>query len=253
MDIKLFAGRASKLAIDNSPAIFTGVGVAGVVATGYLSARAAFKASAVLRYESLPPRAEEPETIEFREAFHLTWHLYLPAVGTGALSIAAIVAANRVGTRRAAALAAAYTLSEKAFVEYREKIVEKIGEKKERDYKDEIAHEQVTRNPNSAVVIIEGSDVLCFDAYTGRYFKSTMETLRKAENDVNAQLLHDGYASLSDFYERIGLETTSMTEEVGWTTDKLLSLSFTTSLSNDKPCIVITFRVAPIRHYNQYN
>ena len=78
----------------------------------------------------------------------------------------------------------------------------------------------------------------------------TWRPLRKGMNDLNFDILQDGYASLGDFYNKINLPTTSYSEEVGWTNDNLLDLEFSTVLSEDgKPCISIGFRVTPVRNY----
>lgn len=250
VNLNYLAKRAAKLAADNSSAIFTAIGVTGVVTTAYLTGRAAFKTAEILRSERDDGRDGE-DALELREKVELTWKLYIPAVSTGIVTAACIITANRVGTRRAAAVAAAYTLSEKAFSEYREKIVEKIGEKKEREYRDELAQDRVTRNPPREIVIIEGNLILCYDAYTGRYFTSNVEKLRKAQNDVNQTVLNSYYASLSDYYEKIGIPATAMSDEVGWNVDKLLDLKFSAVLVDDRPCMSVEFAVAPIRDYNR--
>ena len=153
---------------------------------------------------------------------------------------------------RAAAVAAAYTISEKAFSEYKEKVVERLGTPKEQKIRDEVAQDRVTKNPPNEreTIITGGGEVLCYEAFTGRYFKSDMETLKKAQNDLNYVMLNDGYASLSDFYNKIDLPTTSYSDEIGWTSDKLLELNFSTVLSDDgRPCISIDFMAAPVRDY----
>ena len=95
----------------------------------------------------------------------------------------------------------------------------------------------------------EGS-VLCYEAYTGRYFLCDMETLRKAQNDINHQVLNDSYASLSDLYDLIGLPHNTNSDEVGWNSDKLLELQFSAVISEGgRPCISVDFAVAPVRHY----
>jgi hypothetical protein len=139
--------------------------------------------------------------------------------------------------------------SQLAFEEYREKIVEKIGEKRERTARDEIAQEQIRQNPpnNSQIFITDNGTQLCYEAFTGRYFLSDMETLRQAMNDVNATILHDGEACLSDFYVLVGLPMTTQSDLVGWNTDKLLELHFTAALTTDnRPCISMNYRVAPV-------
>ena len=53
--------------------------------------------------------------------------------------------------------------------------------------RDEIAQDRVNANPpNSREVLIAGTgEVLFFDMLTGRYFQSTMEDIKRAENKVN--------------------------------------------------------------------
>lgn len=248
MDLHEIAKRAAKLAVDNSSTILTAIGVTGVVTTAVLTGRATFKASVLI----LEKEEETDNCLRPKEMAELTWKLYVPAIGTGAVSIASIIYANRIGTRRAAAVAAAYTLSERAFAEYREKILEKVGEKKETEYRDELAQDRVRKNPPREVIIIEGNSVLCYDAYTGRYFTSNVETLKKAQNDINYAVLNSYYASLTDFYEKIGLPRTSSSDEFGWNSDKMLELKFSAVLTEEqKPCMSIEFAVAPIRDYNR--
>lgn len=251
MNLNLIASRAAKFAADNSSSIFTAIGVTGVITTAYLTGRAAFSAAAILEEERYSGRCGV-DALDIREKVDLTWTLYIPAAATGAVSIASIICANRIGTRRAAAVAAAYTLSERAFTEYREKIIEKIGPKKELEARDELAQDRVRRNPPREVIIIEGNQVLCFDAYTGRYFNSNVETLKKAQNEVNFQINNSYYASLTDFYDKIGLPKTSISDDVGWNSDKLFNLVFSAVLSDDgKPCMSIDFSVVPIRDYSR--
>lgn len=244
---------AQKFAIDNSPSIFTGLGVVGLVSTAFLTGQATFKAAEVISTEEFQlAKSGSNYNLTAKDKAQLTWKFYIPAVGVGVLSCGAIIGANQVSSRRTAAVAAAYSLSEKAFTEYKDKVVEKIGEKKEKVVRDEIAQDRVHANPLSerGVVIIDGKSALCYDTYSGRYFMSDMETLKKAQNDTNYQILSDMYASLSDFYQRVGLSSTAQSEEVGWTTDKQLELEFSGTLSEDqRPCIAVSFRTTPVRNY----
>lgn len=259
MQIRDFFVKAGKVITDNSPTILTAVAVTGTVTTAYLTGKATFKAAEILREENRIRRFSDDDGRHFRglnpkEMVQLTWKLYIPAATTGLLTVTCIIGANHIGSRRAAAVAAAYTLSERSFSEYRDKIIEKIGSKKEQEVRDDIAQDQVNRTSanQNQVVIIEGGSVLCFEAFTGRYFLSDMETLKKAQNDTNAQVINDSYASLGDFYDRVGLPGTDQSDEVGWNSDKLMEIIFSGTLTEaGKPCLVITFQVAPVRHYNR--
>lgn len=245
-----------KFAIDNSPTILTTIGVLGVVGTAVLTHKAATKAALIVREEEDKLWSTHPlphTEVEGKERVKLTWKLYISPVAAGGVTVGCIIMANRIGSKRAAAVAAAYAISEKAYSEYREKVVEKIGEAKERNIRDEVAHDQIARNPQSEsnVVIVGNGNVLCCDLFSMRYFDSSVEDLKKAQNDTNYQVLNDSYASLSDFYDRVGLPRTDVSDEIGWNCDKLMELEFTTVLSEDgRPCVAFRFQAHPIRGYH---
>lgn len=252
MGLSEIAKRAQKLTIDNSPALLTAIGVTGSLTAAYLTGKASFKAAQIIQeQQERLDMHEQTHQLETKEKVELVWKEYIPAVGVAAITVVSIVGANRIGTRRAAAVAAAYSLSERAFSEYKEKVVQKMGEKKEQGLRDEIAQERVAKNPPTGQqVIIGGGDVLCYEMYTGRYFKSDMETLKKAMNDTNYMVLNNNYASLSDFYNKVGLPWTQISEEVGWNCNELLELKFSTTLADDgRPCLAFDYNVTPIRGY----
>jgi hypothetical protein len=223
--------------------------------TAYLTGKASFKAAEVLAEQDLGARLMN-ETVDTRDKVQAVWKLYIPAAGTLVATIVCLVGANQIGTRRAAAMAAAFSLSDKAFEEYRKKVVEKIGEKKEQGFRDELAQDSVREDPvvTREVIITGGGDVLCRDQFSGRYFTSDMESLKSAVNDVNHEVLNNYYASLTDFYNKIGLPRTSISDDVGWNSNKLLELEFSTAVTEDgRPCLTVGFRVEPIRDYYRLN
>lgn len=246
-----------KLAIDNSPMLLTAIGVAGTIGTAILTHKAATKAERLLADvvdERMATR--QPTKIERKEHFQMMWKFYIPPVVSGGVTIGCIVMANRIGTKRAAALAAAYTLSEKAYTEYREKVVEQIGENKERKVREEIVADRIRNNPldESNVVIVGSGDVRCYELYTGRYFNSSVESIKRAVNEVNYQINTHGYASLSDFYTHVGLPRTAVSDEIGWTSDKLMDVDYTSVLSEDgQPCVAINFQTGPVRDYHRFH
>lgn len=251
MTLTSLAKRTEKFLADNSPTVLTVVGVTGTITTAYLAAKASFKASEILDDELERRRLyNENSNPSLRESARLVWKEYIPAAGVGVTTITCIILANRIGNRRAAAMAAAYSISEKAFVEYKEKVVEKLGENKEREVRDEIAQDQVNANPTGEQVLVGDGNVLCFDSFTGRYFRGSMEIIKKAQNDTNYEILHNNYCSLGSFYDRLGLPPVSFSEEVGWNSDHLLEIEFSTVLADDgQPCLSMRFHVEPIRSY----
>ena len=241
----------SKTLRDNSTGILTAMSITGTLSTVYLASTASFKAARTIDLnESIGGTASDRKQ-RVKERTKLVWKLYIPTALTTASTVTCIVAATKIQNRKAAALTAAYTISEKAFNEYAEKVTEKLGEKKEQALRDEIAQDKVNRNPPQAKeLIVAGSgNVLCCELYTGRYFYSDMETLRRAANDINARVLSEMYAVLSDFYCLVGLGYTSTSDDMGWDTDRQLSLKFTAVLTDDsRPCIAFDYNyVKPMR------
>lgn len=234
--LKDLAIKTGHILRSNSPAILTAIGVTGTVSTAYLAGKASFRAAESI--QNLPPSSTKKEKVKF------VWSLYIPSGISGALTIACIIGATKIGYKRTAALTAAYSLSERAFNEYKDKVIETYGKNKEQKVRDDIAQDRVRESAPGREVILSGSgDVLCCELYTGRYFKSDMETLRKSQNDINAKLVREGEATLSDFYYLIKVPYTSFSSNMGWNVDKLMELEFSTVLTEDgRPCLAFDYK-----------
>ena len=237
------------VATKHSPEILTGLGIAGMITTTVLAVQATPKAIRLIE-EFKEEVYIEDEKIRPIDAIKVAWKPYIPAAVTGIASVACLIGASSVSTRRNAALATAYKLSETAFSEYRDKVVETIGEKKENAVKDKIAEDVVKKKPveKSEVIITEKGKTLFFDYMSGRYFESDIDTVKKAENLINKQMLHDtfGYASLNDFYDELGLEHIGTGNDIGWNVHNLVDLYFSSQISSDgRPAIVISHNNRP--------
>lgn len=259
--------KVRQLATENASAILTATGVVGTVGTAILTGRASFKAAEIIKSEREHAAAifkEEHEDADMQnwdvtrtQKVLWVWPQFIPPVTVGTATIASIIMANRISAQKAAALAAAYGISESRLKEYKEKVSEKLTGPKNQAIKDEIAQDQVNANPpNKEVIIIAGGDVLCYDMLTGRYFQSTVEKIRSAENMINQALYNHQYASLSEFYENVGLPPTSFTDEVGWNMALLdrgaLSVDFSTTTTPDnQPCLTVDFNNPPRPDYTQ--
>lgn len=255
MDIVRIATKAKKTLSDNSPVLLTAVGVAGTITTAYLAAKASFKASKKINDKQFVENiSEKGHPLTGKEKFKLVWPLYLPAVGTGALTCTCIIGANYIGTKRAAALAAAYTISQEAMSEYKTKVLEKVGEKKEQEVRDAITKDRIEANPpTKEIVFTDNGDVLILDAWSGRYFMSTKTKIENARNEINAQINKSDYAALSEFYSKIGLEHTTESDEVGWNTEAHMEILWSTAETPDnKPCLAYDFGTVPFRGFGYF-
>lgn len=218
----------------NSPVILSSTAITGVVTTAYLTARASFAAGNRL--------SEDSPWMTRKEKIEKVWKFYIPAAASGAVTIGCIVATTRVTNKRAAAAQAAFVLSERAYAEYRAKVVEEYGERRDQTIRDSIATDRISKNPPPSVLITGPGSVLCCELHSGRYFSSDMETLRRAENDINSRLVRHDSATIDDFYHLIGMSPTTTSGDLGWNSDKLLSLQFTSTLDDQgRPCLAFEY------------
>jgi hypothetical protein len=243
--------KARYLLAENASAILTAGGVAGAVGTAVLTGRASFKAAKIIN-EREHEDWETRQPLDKKARVLLVWPLFLPPVALGGATVASIIMANRLSAKKAAALAAAYGLSEKSFQEYREKALEKLGINQEQKLRDEVAQDRVTKHPNNEVIVIGGGEVLCYDMLTGRYFRSSVEKIKKAESKLHGEIYNHMCASLTSFFDDIGLPPTDYTEEVGWNTNNIPEVQYSTTLTpDDKPCLAISFNNTPRPDYDQ--
>lgn len=251
MQIATLARSVVKSVQQKSPVILTGLAVAGVVSSVVLAVRATPEAlKRIAAFEEKDNDLWVKATT--LEKVRLVWPLYIPATSVGVVTISCIIGAQSVNTRRQAALVGAFTITEGAFQDYKDQIIESFGASKEQKVRDDLVQKQVTKDaPTAEVLVIGSGSVLCLDTYTGRYFESTMETIRRAQNDFN-QLLLTGemYASLNEFYHLLELPDTDIGEQVGFAPDNLLDINFSTAMTPDgRPCLAISFRALPRQDY----
>ena len=257
--------RGAKISISkHSPEILTGIGIAGMITTTFLAVRATPKALELieekkdeLNNKKIEERLDkngdlrdykEITKLKFPDLFKATWKCYVPAAVTSVASIACLVGASSVHIKRNAVLATAYQLSETALTEYKEKVIETIGEKKEEVIRDKVNKDRIEKNPVSKnnVIITDKGNTLCYDHMSGRYFKSDIDKINKAVNVINNRILHDFYASLNDLYSELGLYTVSLGDKLGWNSDMgLIEVEFSSQLADDgTPCLVMDFNKA---------
>ena len=234
----------------NSSSILTGCGIAGIVVTAITAVYATIDASEKIN------DAEEvkQEPLTNKEIAKVAWKSYIPVVIAGASSAACFVGAQTINTRRNMALATLYSMTANNFNDYREAVVKKLGEKKEEEVRDEVSRKQIEENPvESSEVFIGDGDTLCYDSWSGRYFKSSIEKIRGAVNTINHDLNSELTIPLNDFYFLLNLPTVKAGDKAGWNIDKPMKVYFSSQLAeNNEPCIVINYYTEPMEDYMSF-
>ena len=231
----------------HSSEILISLGIASSISAVVMAIQVTPKATRLIR-----DRKEELETdsLDAVETVKTVWTCYIPTVVTEIFSVSCLIFAATNNNKHNAALAAAYTLSENAFREYRDKVIEYIGEKKEKQIRDSIAKDRLDNHPptKSELAITSAGEQLCYDALSDRYFKSNADKIKKAQNELNARMLQEQNVSLNDFYYEVGLHDTLLGDSLGWDINKthFIDIYFNTQLADgDIPCLVVDFRNNP--------
>ena len=231
----------------HSPEILTGLGIAGMITTTVLAVKETPKAIRLLDHA----KEEKGEKLTIKETVKTAWKCYIPAAVTGTASVVCLIGASSVHLRRNAALATAYKLSETALAEYRDKVVETIGEKKEKTVREAIAKDKLDKDPveKKEIIVTGGGTTRCYDMLCGRYFESSREKLERIENLLNRRLLNDMYVSLNEFYNEVGLSDVAAGHELGWSIDQgkgAIELEFSSHLdTSGTPCLAVGFYTPP--------
>lgn len=240
--ITQFFGRSTLQVQKWSPEILTGAGIAGVVISGVLAARATLKLEAIVdKLDEEKMRInDEAETSDEHKALLFKAHrtfvfdlvkLYGPSVTLGAASLTALVSAQGIMKKRNVALAAAYKGMETAYSNYRKRVADEVGEDKEREIYEGL------RINDSEYTEYDGEDgPLTKDGlldavsknrpyarlwgpgnknYTGNVDYDRM-FLQSQQNYANDLLHSRGHIFLNEVYDMLGLDRSKEGSVVGW-------------------------------------
>ena len=265
MNIKLsnIFSNTGKYLKKHEPELLVGIGIAGMISTVILAVKATPKALELIELEKKYPsrkgetlsEAIKTKSITRKEIIKAGWRPYLYPSLLGIASITCIIGGTTINTKRNAALTTAYAITENAFTTYKNKVIETIGEKRERNLQGKIAEDGVKNNPpvNNQVIITSRGNTLCKDSISERYFKSDIDTIRKVINELNRKMTIENYISLEEFYYELGLKPMKHADRLGWEIDDgLLEVYFDTCLAdNDEPCIVLNYNIYPKYGYDK--
>jgi hypothetical protein len=252
--IKQFLNSSTQFIKIHSPEILTGIGIVGFGTSIYYAIKATPKAMTLIEEKKKKLNLQKDEKLTKIETIKTVWKPYVPTIGISIASAACIIGASKVNYKRNAALATAYSLTEKSFNKYKEKVIETIGENKEKNICNKISQDEINNQKCTQVIITSNGNTLCRDSISSRYFKSDIETIKQIVNKLNRRINTENYVSLNDYYNEIGLPNNDFGDLLGWNIDKgLIEPIFDACLAEDgQPCINIKFDVEPIFDYDKY-
>lgn len=231
--------------VKNAPRILTSIGIGGVIATSVMAVKETPEAMAKIEELDIPEDAHPVEV--YVEKAKAVLPVYLPAIGMGVLTITSILSAQRIMNGRQAAAAVAATIAENALKDYQDEVLAKVGANKALDIREGVAKKCLEKAPNVDESVVEHTgrgDVLCFDAVTGRYFRSSIEDVRKAESTIVKWCADEMSVSLNTFYEELGLRPCKFGQKIGWRIDGVRpDIHFSSHIKDDVPVLVIDYCV----------
>lgn len=252
-DVTKFLSKTKRTLSKHSPAILIGTGIAGWTAATVLAVASTPKALALIDDMK---KEKHTDKLTVGQTVKATWKCYIPSAALAITSTACLIGSNSISTKRNAALATAYKLSETAFTNYKEKVIETIGEKKEIEVRDKIAKDHIEKKPvsTSEVIITGNGKTLFFEPVSGRYFESDVQAIKRAENNLNKQMFNHMYASLNDFFDEIDLSHTKVGYDIGWNIEKgLIDIHFSAQMTeDDRACLALSYATEPTYGFSSF-
>lgn len=221
----------------NAPTLLFGAGVLGMVGSTVLACRATLKLQDHI--EQTRSELETANSLEHREGADTERHvamaytrnvihvgrLYAPAVLLGAASIGCLSKSHSILSERNLALTAAYAAVDKAFGEYRGRVVEKYGADQDREFRystEEVDFVDENGKVKPRLMPGPGAESMYarfFDQYSPNWSKEpeyNLLFLRCQQNYANDMLKSRGHMFLNEVYDLLGLDRSRAGSVVGW-------------------------------------
>lgn len=254
--IQTACGEVVKETVKKSPLILLVAAIGGTVLTAALAVKSTPKA--LEKLDELYESKEEPTKLE---VIKTAAPCYLPALLSLAATIGCYIWGYNIQTGRYELLLAGYGILEEELARRNDKIIEYVGPKKMQRMNEEIAidkrRERAPFTDNTEVTLTgNGLGYLCYDALSGRYFRSDKLTVKEAINIFNNEFLKDKESNpfddrpekpLNDLYTLIGLKQAGVGDLV---TTKIIDPERIWGLDeaeNGEPCL--TINLAEYAHF----
>lgn len=247
------ASRTALVLKKNSPIILTGVGIVGVVTSGVLACKATLKAEEILdehqeKMETIK-KAEETGSEKYTEedikkdkakVYARTIvnfaKLYGPSIALGAASIGCLIGGQTIMQRRNAALMVSYNLVNDAFSAYRKRVVDDLGEDKDKEYRygvkkqvvvSEIEEDGKKKKVKETIDVVESTEHSMYSKFfdeASSHWQPNPEYnlvfLKAQQNYMNDLLKIRGHVFLNEVYDALDIPRTSAGSVVGWVLSK---------------------------------
>ena len=230
---------AQTFILRNSHHILTGLALLGIGASVALSVRA-------------DRQMHECDIDEFKrltkeQRIKIYAKIYAPPTIAILATGACIIGAHSISIKRESSLLLAYEGTRQMYDRYRIATQERLGPEEKQIAEKAASKAQPV--PRETIVYGEG-DCLFYDAYSGRYFKSTVNKIDRVVNELNYTLLREMCVSLNEFYAGIGLDGISLGDQLGWNEQRQIEVHYGSRVTEEgRACIVLDFVIEPTERW----
>lgn len=247
----------------HSPEILVVTGVVGTVASAVMACKATTKVNFVLEETKnqvdiihegadngevmgylengevgMVPYSDEDSkkdlTIVYAQTGLKLAKLYAPAVLLGAASITSILVGHNIMRKRALAYAAAYTAADTTLKQYRSRVIERLGEKmdkellyniKAKEVEETVVNEDGTETTVKKTVEVADSTAalgfytFCFDETASGWQRDAEANkffLLRQQEYANEKLRANGRIFLNEVLDMVGIQRCPAGQHVGW-------------------------------------
>jgi len=246
--MKFIAGRGGLLLKKHAPDILFGLGVTGMVGSAVMASKASVNLNKVrednadimqANMMSMARQGIDEESIEYKQVvgkLYLTASgkyvkMYAPAVSLGVASIVVLFVGHQKTKQRVASAMAAYALIDKAYGQYRERVVDKYGEEvdntmrfgkpEKRTYTEVDEDGKKSKVKNRVYVLDDEASPYAkfFDEYSTRWRSDSsmnLYFLKTQQSYFNDLLVTRGHVFLNEVWDALGIPRTKAGAIVGW-------------------------------------
>lgn len=233
----------------HSPELLTGLGIVGFGATILSTIKATREVDKTIKKIDYELDDDIPKKEEVWIKTKAVAPIVAPTVILGVSSVACVIGANKIQAARLASATAAYQITTRAFDEYKDAVIEEIGEKKEQKVRDKIAEKHIEESTYDIPQPMTATQ-LFMESLTGQYFRSTKEEVLQGVMRFQKALMVEDYLTVSEFFDYLEIEElrhTPVTDAIGFNSETGIEVYFSVApASNGEPCTVLEYRTLPL-------
>lgn len=280
MNIKSIVKAAWSGAKENAPLIFAIGGLVAAGVTVYTAVKEAPKAKLKMTEakldkeekirEELPPEKKNSEIVvklSTAEKIAIIFKCCWPAIVSAVLTVGCTAASQIASGKQIKAARFAENVAQKRLENYVAATVDKLGDKKADEIKDEAAKKAMNANPpktdkNGNIIAYGRGTYLFYDPQIELYFWNEFNNIDRAINNANAEILEGEFVTVYDFYYDLdpSIKLPPIAKSIGFgarmdeiAKNAFIRKTYTSEITEDNEVRVVLSYTARDRHtYKDY-